>query len=216
MCLRQQLLLFAAACVLYIGMLGIRGPLPTFVVLVHFVMLNIVVSNSVSANRIWRLLCLELRILNNSCSEILLLSLTTLRLVTEGNMSSRILIRSSRAIWLRRYWLILCQCSGLWSDRRYLHFDLLWIKLLLSLLIRSRLLGLSFNLLRQILENRTVRTIFIFRRYRAWLQNVAPQRSILLFALCWVDSEAHWSTSFAIRRVLYLICALYDGSAWWN
>ena len=72
---------------------------PTFVVLVHFVMLNIVVSNSVSANRIWRLLCLELRILNNSRSEILLFSLTTFCLITEGDMSSRpILIRSSRAV----------------------------------------------------------------------------------------------------------------------
>ena len=79
-------------------MLGIRRPLPTFVVLVHFVVLNIVVSNSVSANRIWRLLCLELRILNNSRSEILLFSLTTFRLVTEGDMRSRILIRSSGAI----------------------------------------------------------------------------------------------------------------------
>ena len=151
-------------------MLGIRGPLPAFVALVHFVVLNIVVPNSVPANRIWRLLCLSLRILNDSRSEILLFSLTTFCLVTEGDMSSRcILIRSSRAVWLRRYWLVLCQCIGLWSDRRYLHFDLLWIKLLLSLLIWSRLLGSSFNLLRQILENRTVRTIFIFRRYRAWL-----------------------------------------------
>ena len=99
LCLCQQLLLFATALVLYIGMLGIRGPLPAFVVLVHFNMLNIVVPNSVSANRIWRLLCLSLRILDNSCSEILLFSLTTFGLVTEGDMSSRpILIRSSRAV----------------------------------------------------------------------------------------------------------------------
>lgn len=163
------MLLFAIALVLHVGMLGIRRPLPAFAVHVHFVILSIVVSNSVSANRIWWFLCLYLCILDNSRSEILLISLTTFCLVTEWDMSSwTILIRPSWAVWLRRYRLILCQRIGLWSDRRYLHF-LLWIKLLLSLLIWSRLLGSSFNLLRQILENRTVRTIFIFRRYRAWL-----------------------------------------------
>ena len=51
--LSQQLLLFAIALVLHVGMLGIRRPLPAFAVHVHFVILSIVVSNSVSANRIW-------------------------------------------------------------------------------------------------------------------------------------------------------------------